>query len=139
MLTEGEYVAHFLDIVWYFQGLSKKRFSSIKYVSIYLLFLKNSWKGWIYFTIIALLLGLLWKHFHFFAVFQYKYNMYHVFTTDSQSKNLLILNSWIRNTLKMRLKWVPVIFCHFILSNLYFYLIQNIHSITTASRLNQAS
>ena len=44
--------------------------------------------------------------------------MYYVFTTDSQSKNLLILNLWIRNTLKMRLEWVPVIFCHFILSNL---------------------
>ena len=109
---EGEYVAHFLVILWYFQGLSKKQFSSIKYVSIYLLFLKNSWKGWIYFTIIALLLGLLWKHFlFFFAVFQYinNYNMCYVFTTDSQSKNLLILNSWIRNTLKMRLEWVSVI------------------------------
>lgn len=112
MLMEGEYVAHFLVILWYFQGLSKKQFSSIKYVSIYLLFLKNSWKGWIYFTIIALLLGLLWKHFlFFFAVFQYinNYNMCYVFTTDSQSKNLLILNSWIRNTLKMRLEWVSVI------------------------------
>ena len=42
MLMEGEYVAHFLDILWYFQGLSKKQFSSLKYVSIYLLFLKNS-------------------------------------------------------------------------------------------------
>ena len=111
MLMEGEYVAHFLVILWYFQGLSKKQFSSIKYVSIYLLFLKNSWKGWIYFTIIALLLGLLWKHFHFFLQFFNinNYNMCYVFTTDSQSKNLLILNSWIRNTLKMRLEWVSVI------------------------------
>ena len=25
--------------------------------------------------------------YFFFAVFQYKYNMYYVFTTDSQSKN----------------------------------------------------
>ena len=112
MLMEGEYVAHFLVILWYFQGLSKKQFSSIKYVSIYLLFLKNSWKGWIYFTIIALLLGLLWKHFHFFFLQFFNinnYNMCYVFTTDSQSKNLLILNSWIRNTLKMRLEWVSVI------------------------------
>ena len=50
--------------------------------------------------------GFIMKTFLYFLQFFNinNYNMYYVFTTDSQSKNLLILNSWIRNTLKMRLE-----------------------------------
>ena len=114
MLMEGEYVAHFLDIVWYFQGLSKKRFSSIKCVSIYLLFLKKLFMERVnLFYHYSSTAGFIMKTFSFFFLrfFKYinNYNMCYVFTTDSQSKNLLILNSWIRNTLKMRLEWVSVI------------------------------
>lgn len=45
MLMEGEYVAHFYTFSGIFKACQNAQFSSIKYFSIFLLFLKNTWKG----------------------------------------------------------------------------------------------